>query len=202
MKNKNDIRCNGSGYYDETAFKAIKNTDRGGSHKMKKDTEVLRGDIWEMETSQTGQMKEVLLIQCFKDYAAVLTLVNEKPSENGMSVKSRSLMWVDCGRLGYAFYDKFIRIIRSLSDKELDEVLYRIGASLDLPCDEPLKPELPAAGSVKNATQSDASVVDPSEDPEMKQLLLNSAIELEAMTRERDIYKAQYEKLLDSIINR
>lgn len=31
MGKKNDIRYNGSGYYDETAYKAIKNTDRGGN---------------------------------------------------------------------------------------------------------------------------------------------------------------------------
>ena len=30
MGKKNDIRYNGSGYYDETAYKAIKNIDRGG----------------------------------------------------------------------------------------------------------------------------------------------------------------------------
>ena len=30
MGKKNDIRYNGSGYYDETAYKAIRNTNRGG----------------------------------------------------------------------------------------------------------------------------------------------------------------------------
>ena len=32
MGKKNDIRYHGSGYYDETAYKAIKNTDRGGDN--------------------------------------------------------------------------------------------------------------------------------------------------------------------------
>ena len=30
MSKDNDIRYNGSGYYDETAYKAMKNMDRGG----------------------------------------------------------------------------------------------------------------------------------------------------------------------------
>ncbi len=30
MSKGNDIRYNGSGYYDETAYKAMKNMDRGG----------------------------------------------------------------------------------------------------------------------------------------------------------------------------
>lgn len=199
MKGKNDIRYNGSGYYDETAFKAIKNTDRGGIHNMK-EKKVYKGEIWETET-QSGQTREVLLIQCFKDYAAVLTLAAEKPTENGMSLKSKALMWVDCGRLGYVFYDKLNQLVRSLSDKELNEVLYRIGASLDLPGDEPLKPETaPMVQTGMIATLPETRVEDL--DSELKQMLMDSALELEGMTRERDIYKAQYEKLLDNIINR
>lgn len=31
MSKDNDIRYNGSGYYDETAYKAMKNMDRGGN---------------------------------------------------------------------------------------------------------------------------------------------------------------------------
>lgn len=30
MSKGDDIRYNGSGYYDETAYKAMKNMDRGG----------------------------------------------------------------------------------------------------------------------------------------------------------------------------
>lgn len=30
MSKDNDIRYNGSGYYDETAYEAMKNMDRGG----------------------------------------------------------------------------------------------------------------------------------------------------------------------------
>ena len=54
MKGKNDIRYNGSGYYDETAFKAIKNTDRGGIHNMK-EKKVYKGEIWETETNTTAR---------------------------------------------------------------------------------------------------------------------------------------------------
>ena len=169
---------------------------------MKKETKALKGDIWEAET-KTGQTKEVILIQCFKDYATVLTLTSEKPCENRLAVKSRSLMWADCGKLGYILYSQLTKIVRSLSDKELNEVLYRIGASLDLPGDEPLNTNPVSAEKQRdNATRAEMSNVDPSNDPEVKQLLLNSAIELEGMTRERNIYKVQYDKLLDSIINR
>ena len=198
MKSKNDIRYNGSGYYDETAFKAIKNTDRGRIHNMKK-SKTVRGDIWEMETSQTGQIKEVLLVQCFKDYAAVLTLAAEKPIENGMSIKSKALMWIDCGRLVYVFYDKLIQPVRTLSDKELEEVLYRIGASLDLPSDEPINPDQLGALPEKTATQT-KSVREP--DQEMVQMLADSALALEGMTRERDIYKQQYEKILNVFLQK
>ncbi|MDO4650645.1 MAG: hypothetical protein Q4B26_18575, partial [Eubacteriales bacterium] len=103
-----DIRYNGAGYYDDTAYKAIKSMERGTNNMSKV---AYTEEIWEMET-MNGQVREVLLVQCFTGYAAVLTLVDTEPEENGLSIRSRCKKWTDCGKLGYVFYNKLTTMIR------------------------------------------------------------------------------------------
>lgn len=197
MGKKNDIRYNGSGYYDETAYKAIKNTDRGGTTSM----EYNKGEIWEIETTN-GSTREVLLVQCFDDYAAALTLTDYQPNHTYMQIKSQDLRYMDCGRLGYVFYDKFVKFIRMVSDEELREIQYRIASALDLPALETTETAEPApapvAAEVNTATQQQDDV--PESKCELQQLLMDSALELEGMTRERDVYKELYGQLLGKLL--
>ena len=138
MSKDNDIRYNGSGYYDETAYKAMKNMDRGGAHKMSDINNYTTGEIWEMEATN-GITKEVVLVQCFGNYAAALTLTDNEPKQNALAVKSLSLKYVDCGRLGYCFYDKLTNYIRTLSDSDIAELKRSIADALELPMPEMLE---------------------------------------------------------------
>lgn len=197
MGKKNDIRYNGSGYYDETAYKAIKNIDRGGMASM----EYNKGEIWEIETAN-GITREVLLVQCFDDYAAALTLVDSQPNHTYMQIKSQDLRYMDCGRLGYVFYDKFVKFVRMVSDEELKEIQYRIASALDLPAMEMTEAAEPAPASVDaeadTATQQQDDA--PESKCELQQLLMDSALELQGMTRERDVYKELYNQLLGKLL--
>lgn len=197
MGKKNDIRYNGSGYYDETAYKAIKNIDRGGMASMGYN----KGEIWEIETAN-GITREVLLVQCFDDYAAALTLVDSQPNHTYMQIKSQDLRYMDCGRLGYVFYDKFVKFVRMVSDEELKEIQYRIASALDLPAMEMTEAAEPAPASVDaeadTATQQQDDA--PESKCELQQLLMDSALELQGMTRERDVYKELYNQLLGKLL--
>lgn len=197
MGKKNDIRYNGSGYYDETAYKAIRNTDRGGTASM----EYNKGEIWEIETAN-GTTREVFLVQCFDDYAAVLTLIDSQPNHTYMQIKSQDLRYIDCGRLGYVFYDKFVKFIRMVSDEELKEVQYRIASALDLPALEMSDTAEPAPAPVaaEMATATQPQDDDPESKFELQQLLMDSALELQGMTRERDVYKELYNQLLGKLL--
>ena len=196
MGKKNDIRYNGSGYYDETAYKAIRNTDRGGTASM----EYNKGEIWEIETTN-GTTREVFLVQCFDDYAAVLTLIDSQPNHTYTQIKSQDLRYMDCGRLWYVLYDKFVKFIRMVSDEELKEVQYRIASALDLPALETTETAEPAPAPV--AAEADTATqpqLQAETEHELKQLLIDSALELEGMTRERDIYKELYNQLLGKLL--
>lgn len=158
------------------------------------------GEIWEMET-MNGQIREVLLVQCFTGYAAVLTLVDTEPDENGLSIRSRSKKWTDCGKLGYVFYNKLTTMIRSMSDKEMLEVCDSIGETLGIQVGtfaelaESAPAEELSAAVEENATQDDGALP-----KEAAQMMMDSALALEGMTRERDIYKHLYETLLDKVM--
>ena len=96
------------------------------------------GEIWEMEATN-GITKEVVLIQCFGSYAAALTLMDNEPKQNALAVKSLSLKYADCGRLGYCFYDKLTNYIRTLSDGDIAELKRSIADALELPMPEMLE---------------------------------------------------------------
>lgn len=148
-----------------------------------------KGEIWEIETTN-GSTREVLLVQCFDDYAAALTLTDYQPNHTYMQIKSQDLRYMDCGRLGYVFYDKFVKFIRMVSDEELREIQYRIASALDLPA--------PVAAEADTATQQQDDA--PESKCELQQLLMDSALELEGMTRERDVYKELYGQLLGKLL--
>ena len=109
---------------------------------------------------------------------------------------------MDCGRLGYVFYDKFVKFIRMVSDEELREIQYRIASALDLPALETTETAEPAPAPV--AAEADTATQQQDDAPESKcelqQLLMDSALELEGMTRERDVYKELYGQLLGKLL--
>ena len=160
-----------------------------------------KGEIWEIETAN-GTTREVLLVQCFDDYAAALTLVDSQPNHTYMQIKSQDLRYMDCGRLGYVFYDKFVKFVRMVSDEELKEIQYRIASALDLPAlemTEAAEPALtPETAEMDTATQPQDDA--PESQCELQRLLMDSALELEGMTRERDVYKELYNQLLGKLL--
>ena len=160
-----------------------------------------KGEIWEIETAN-GTTREVFLVQCFDDYAAVLTLIDSQPNHTYMQIKSQDLRYIDCGRLGYVFYDKFVKFIRMVSDEELKEVQYRIASALDLPASEmsDTAKEQVAAVLVMESDTATQPQLQAETECELKQLLMDSALELEGMTRERDIYKELYNQLLGKLL--
>lgn len=157
-----------------------------------------KGDIWEIETTN-GTVREVLLVQCFEDYAATLTLLDYKPEHTYMAIKSQGLKYADCGRLGYIFYDKATKFIRQLSDEELNEVQCHIVGALDLPVQEEVAAD-PVSDECDNATQPQEADTSADDSEEVKTLLMDSTLELQKVTSERDVYKELYNQLLGKLL--
>lgn len=165
------------------------------------DTSYKIGEIWEMETAN-GITKEVVLLQCFDNYATTLTLMDNEPKQNAISIKSLSLKYIDCGRLGYSFYDKLTQFVRAVSDEELAKLKKNIAKVLDLNT----VVETPA--TLEKQVESDlalkAAVLDneatQKKCADLEKQLEDSKFEIVSMTREKDIYKDLYNQLLEKIM--
>ncbi|MDO4649389.1 MAG: hypothetical protein Q4B26_12135 [Eubacteriales bacterium] len=175
---------NAEGYNDPTAAGAIKQIER------KNTMQAYEGEIWKVENAKGGE-NEVLLLKCFENYATVLRLTDTKPEENSVEIRSHSLKWSDCGKVGYAFYNTLCSFVRELSSAEMMTVRGRIASMLGFY----LTPQ-----KAETKEEPEKKVVPVEEPKPVVQADSELRIELAAMQREKEIYKDLYEKLLDRAI--
>lgn len=167
----NELKRNGSGYYDDTAYRAIKNVMGG------KQMDMSRGEIWEVEMNN-GVVREVFIIKPFEEYAVGLIL-RDTPSSSSIMIKSRAAMYADTRRMTYAYYDKIGNYIKTLPEDDVQYIIAEVVKTLDLGTgNEGIN--LLAAPKCEPAPDSGPAI-----------------IRLEA---ERDIYKGLYESLLEKAV--
>lgn len=122
---------NASGYYDPTAYEAIKNVDkeRGGSLMT---PQANRGEIWEVESNDGSRTYEMVVVQTFSNYAVGLMLRDAVAAENDVAIRGRGIMHCDAGRLVYAYNDKFVTFIRAMTDQEFIALKDKVCTVLNL----------------------------------------------------------------------
>lgn len=214
-----ELKRNGSGYFDPTAYEAIKNT-RGGV-SVNGDT-INAGEVWQFATTQG--IREILTIQVFNNYAVGLMLVDNPPAENGIRVRSRSMMYADAGRLTYAYYDKFTEFVRATSDDELGHVLdtvtdlldlnrFRGGVSPDTPGEPPVEAQ---AAPSDNLVDIEEVKVRESEIRELKRALEAAVHDADTLRaecaagdraltcaqQEKAIFERLYHEMLDRLLDK
>lgn len=172
----NELKCNGSGYYDEPAYKAMKAASKTNL------ANIGRGDIVEAQMVK-GNIREIVVVKCFDEIIAGLLLGDKEPKENCISIKSRRMMYADAGRMTYLQYDRVENYIRTVSESDVDYILSCIGQALDiqpLPQDQPIDPPKsePASQTEKIANNK-------------------LSTELAITARERDIYERLYQDMLN-----
>lgn len=113
MKNDSDIKRNGSGYYDETAYKAI-------SHLPK------AGEVW------TFGDREILVLQSHSKYVNALSLLDTPKTSESIEVCSVSLKYTDPGMIQYVYIDSIGRFIKRLPKAQFEAVQASVTASLGL----------------------------------------------------------------------
>lgn len=192
MIENREMMVNGSGYYDFTAYLALKDIKEGEIMGVRED--YADGDIVTVEKNN-GLVEEMLLLKCHDGYASATILREKPPFENAVPVISRQKMYIDAGRLCYAFYDMITGFVKSISDDDLERVRRDIGnalgiGSLAIPeAKEPQKTPQTAVDTemigkldeliVKLANETDVTI------------LREGIIRAEA---ERDIYRELFEK--------
>ena len=95
---------NSEGYYDMTAYEAVKTTDVNPQ----------RGEIWQMYTD-----KKMLVIQTGFKRHVVLTLM---PDERGNRICVGGDMYTNPMLVSYAYYTSFAKLVKKLDDDEFREV--------------------------------------------------------------------------------
>ncbi len=121
---KNDIKKNGSGYYDPTAFEAIINAG-GGVNNM----EVYKGDIFYIEKGKTGEKSPAVVVSATEvieetGCAQVAWLTNKE--ENSSSTHAKVMCMTPsvaiCEKLSFAYLDRFGEYIRTCTEKEIQDI--------------------------------------------------------------------------------
>lgn len=170
-----DLRKNGSGYTDPTAYKAIKNI-------LKEDNameEVKRGEIWSVEGK--NYTRDFLVIQQKKGYCTGIMLCDVIPKnadpDDVCEVMSRTLMYADAGKLTYVTDNTPKQYVKTISDDRIEAIIERVGNVLQLSHREL-----------------------PTESAPLQYNLVTDSTELVAVKTERDIFKGLYTNLLERVM--
>ena len=194
MTMNNDIRRNGSGYCDPTAFSAISNYIKG--EKVKKVNKMKQGEIWEIHMSN-GTYRNAIVLAAHDDIAQIVQL-GDASNSHSIEVNCQGIMYTDPRRVQYTYNDTFTNYIRTLKSEEFEQIMNAVADYLGLSAQtaeeavEPVNYQEDFNDKVrKSAVEFTANglTFNPIESDEL----------IRAKT-ERDVYKGLYEKLLESVM--
>lgn len=236
LEEKTDILRNGSGYVDETAFKAIK-------HIEYKNMDYCRGEIWEYNL-HNNEMKYALVVsvdECMNGkYRSVILLTDEQKGVINVPIVCHGRMYADCGMVSFGMCGRFGNYIKNATDAEMKEIEQGIAKALGIivpeegknllaerwekRCEEVQKKMFEAQDEVKmlkailekqgRELVAKKELVEKQADELSERETLIETLrkgkilrveetmeeELIKAKTERDIFKTQYEKLLERLI--
>ena len=102
-----ELKRNGSGYVDPTAYKALKNIE--GGHNMR------AGEIWEVKTGK--EFRYAVVIAVHPKICNVLVLNEERKSEDDIEVIAKGIKYTDPRMLSYTYNNLFVNFILHSSDE-------------------------------------------------------------------------------------
>lgn len=171
---------NGSGYADPTAYKALKNYQRGHG-----DMEFKRGEIFQYKIG--SEYREALVVSA--DYRANDNILNiivldDEARRDSVQIVCRGIKYADCSFISYGYANSFGAFIRKATELEMEEIDEGIAKSLGIP-----------------ATRVEEKIVEvekPSWAEPVEDFVANE--ELTKAKAEAEIYKDLYEKLLAKML--
>lgn len=192
-----ELKRNGSGYYDPTAYKALRNIEREVERMDCK-----RGEIFEFTTSR-GDLRKVLIISDdARRYSRNLTgiLLNEESKgEYGVQILCGCLMYAECDRISHIKADAIGNYIRTATDEEMQNIDETIMDALGLKAEH--EAAIPDSKLEKELAEARAKIMEletrQTYSPEQVDAISRQANEAIRLKAERDVYKELYEKLLE-----
>ena len=170
-------KYNSEGYADLTAYNAIRNTDNPNP-----------GELWNIEQTN-GIQKQCVVLSCGNNTAVVLHLVEENRETCDISLNCRGMMYADSNMLQYAWYNRFVSYIRTLSAAEFEEIKSVVAGTLDISRIETVKVE------------KVVETVEVEKEPEKVQNEDYSTyvLELKRAEAQLEVYKEMYHELLEKM---
>ena len=184
ISDKRELKYNGSGYYDDTAYHAILNAEK--EKNMGTRVNYIEGDIVKI-VKQNGTSDMSLLIKCNNDYATTTMLREEEPSENVCKITTADgdEWYFDAGRPGYVYYSNITEVTDSIEDDELEDAKKAIAKAFGIDV-----PHIVFAEAVANPTTAELV----KKEPDTKAVMSNERDYLIRIEAERDIWKSLYEQ--------
>lgn len=206
--NDRELRRNGSGYYDPTAYKALKNYEREANHM-----EYKRGEIYKYNT--TGGERDILIVssneRCEGYYLNALFL-NDNASGNYVQVVCGDLRYVDCDNVSLVTADKMGEYIRTATESEMLQVDNGIIDSLGLVLSDETDTMEQLIEEKRKNNAKDAELEDlrkKLKEAPLRTIMTSDGIitvsdnateQTIRLETERDMYKAWFEKLLEKAV--
>ena len=183
-----EIKKNGSGYNDPTAYEALKNIIQMEGKTM----EFYRGDIVEIET-KNGNLKEAVVLQTHDKYSNILILTDD--DRMPYSVNCRGERYANPGMVQYVFNDHVTGFIRSMTDSEYESIMNAVIDSLGYYPQQSVGSEEPDPERENDEIKYLQKVIE----KERKDADLLKK-ELAQVQTERTVYKDLYTDILDRVM--
>ena len=206
--NDRELRRNGSGYYDPTAYKALKNYEREADHM-----EYKRGEIFKYNT--TGGEREILIVssneRCEGYYLNALFL-NDNASGNYVQIVCGDLRYVDCDKVSLVTASNMGEYIRTATEAEMLQVDNGIIDSLGLVLSDETDTMEQLIEEKRKNNAKDAELEDLRKKLKEAQLRTittsdgiimvsdNATEQIIRLETERDMYKEWFEKLMEKAV--
>ena len=192
-----DLRRNGSGYIDQTAYKAIRNVEG-----VKEMHEIKRGEIWKVEYKDGLEFAVVLSVKY--EICNVLILKDKSTRMDDIEVNAQGIRYANPSVISNKHNRAFKTFVRSLKDEEFSRIMRGVMNALNV-CDfcntydetecEQLREQLKEA-------QAEIQRLNAPTDCEDGEDTITLRLKLRETQTERDLYKQWYEKLLDKLVER
>lgn len=198
--NDRELRRNGSGYYDPTAYKALRNIEREANRM-----ECKRGEIFKYNT--TGGEREILIVssneRCEGYYLNALFL-NDNASGNYVQVVCGDLRYVDCGKVSLVTADNMGEYIGTATEAEMLQVDNGIIDSLGLVLSDETDTMEQLIEEKRKNNAKDAEIEGLKKAIRETELVARQFVDnneqIIRLETERDMYKAWFEKLLEKAV--
>ena len=196
-----ELRRNGSGYYDPTAYKALKNIER-----EEQEMEIRKGEVWQVEIGNS--VRTVVVLAVHGSYSTVLTFSDEQRERRTVQLNAQGMKYTEPGMVSYKFHDAFDKFIRLTTDEEFADIIKQVSEALGLDIYETVPF---AIGESKEIQRLQVALEDASAkiiELEKDNVQLAATIyenektdsNITVLKTERDLYKSQFESLLERVI--